>query len=100
MNSKRERHLENGQVVLDLSQDDIARELANMEQLLNVLKQNIQGNRRYSREQRKQDCQEIEETFDVAMTAMKQVWLWIEGGGPDVELHVGPEGYQPKCDWN
>lgn len=95
MASKREHHLGDGRVVLNLSADDIERELANMEQLLNVLKLGIQGNRRDSRAQRERDCRELEETFDVAMTAMKQVWLWIEGGGTDTEVHVGAEEYKP-----
>ena len=93
MASKRERHVD-GNVVLSLSAEDLERELANMEQLLKVLKHNIMSCKPVSRKQREIDCAELEETFDVAMTAMKQVWLWIEGKGPDVEIHVGDEPWQ------
>ena len=93
MASKRERHVD-GNVVLSLSAEDLERELANMEQLLLVLKHNIMNARQISPRQREIDCAELEETFDVAMTAMKQVWLWIEGKGPDVEIHVGDEPCQ------
>lgn len=71
--------------MLQLNQEDLERELANMEQLLKVLQQGIKQNRSLSWHQRAVDCKELEETFDVAMTAMKQVWLWLE---PDTTVMV------------
>ena len=80
MNSKHIRQIGEDQVLLDVSKEDLERELANMEQLLEVLKININSNPKYSRRQKEIDCRELEETFDVAMTAMKMVWIQFEEG--------------------
>lgn len=57
-------------VVLKLSQDEIEYELANMEDLRNILLMKMQS---------EQDRKELKRTFDVAITAMQMVWLNIEG---------------------
>ena len=67
------------QVILKLSQDELAEELANMEMLCEVCQVNIQANPKYTQKQKDLDCEELRNTFDVAMTAMKMVYLSIEG---------------------
>lgn len=73
------------QVILKLSQDELAEELANMEMLLDVLQQNIRSNPKYTQKQKDLDCEELQNTFDVAMTAMRMVYLSIEGEEVRVE---------------
>lgn len=57
-------------VVLKLSQDEIEYELANMEDLRNILLMKMQS---------EQDRKELKRTFDVAITAMQMVWLNFGG---------------------
>ena len=73
------------QVILKLSQDELAEELANMEMLCETLQVNIQSNPKCTQKQKDLDCEELRNTFDVAMTAMRMVYLSIEGDKVVVE---------------
>ena len=72
-------------VVLHVTQEELEKELANMEQLLKVLLRNIEK-RLMSSEQKKTDIEELRNTFDVAMTAMKMVWLQLDGVDVKIEI--------------
>lgn len=80
----REEHI-GDQVILHVTQEELEEELANMEQLLKVLLRNIEK-RFMSSEQKKTDIEELRNTFDVAMTAMKMVWLQLEGVDVKIEI--------------
>ena len=71
-------------VVLHVTQEELEEELANMEQLLKVLVWTIEK-RIMSSEQKKTDIEELRNTFDVAMTAMKMVWLQLDGADVKIE---------------
>ena len=57
-------------VILKLSQDEIEYELANMEDLRDIL---------MAKRMSPQDKKELKRMFDVAITAMQMIWLNIEG---------------------
>lgn len=57
-------------VILKLSQDEIEYELANMEDLRDILMTKMMS---------PQDKKELKRTFDVAITAMQMIWLNMEG---------------------
>ena len=68
-----------GLVTLSLSSDEIEEELANMEDLEEILLTKLL---------RKADRDELKKTFRVAMTAMKMVWVTMQG---DYETEIREE---------
>lgn len=68
-----------GLVTLSLSSDEIEEELANMEDLEEILLTKLL---------RKSDRDELKKTFRVAMTAMKMVWVTMQG---DYETEIREE---------
>lgn len=68
-----------GLVTLSLSSDEIEEELANMEDLEAILLTKLL---------RKADRDELKKTFRVAMTAMKMVWVTMQG---DYETEIRKE---------
>lgn len=66
-------------VTLSLSSDEIEEELANMEDLEEILLTKLL---------RKADRDELKKTFRVAMTAMKMVWVTMQG---DYEAEIREE---------
>ena len=69
----------NGLVTLSLSSDEIEEELANMKDLEEILLTKLL---------RKADRDELKKTFRVAMTAMKMVWVTMQG---DYETEIREE---------
>ncbi len=68
-----------GLVMLSLSSDEIEEELANMEDLEAILLTKLL---------RKADRDELKKTFRVAMTAMKMVWVTMQGGETEIRKEV------------
>ena len=68
-----------GLVTLSLSSDEIEEELANMEDLEEILLTKLLH---------KADRDELKKTFRVAMTAMKMVWVTMQG---DYETEIREE---------